>query len=121
METHYATIWESIADAVGDRDAIVNGATRRTWSEYDDRASRLASALGDAGLQANSKVGLYLYNGNEYLESQFAAMKFRGVPINVNYRYLDDELVYLVDNSDSEVTVAVTTVSRGMIASSGAR
>ena len=43
-----------------------------------------------------------MYNGNEYLEAQFAALKQRLVPINVNYRYLDDELVYLLDNSDSQ-------------------
>jgi len=110
MEKHYATIWESIADAVGDSEAIVNGATRRTWSEYEDRAARLASALGDAGLQADSKVGLYLYNSNEYLESQFASMKLRGVPVNVNYRYLDEELLYLIENSDAEALIFHTSL-----------
>ena len=87
MEKHYATIWESIADTIGDQDALVHGATRRDWSAYDDRAARLASALHTAGLGADSKLGLYLYNSNEYLEAQFASFKGRGVPINVNYRY----------------------------------
>ena len=58
METHFATLWEAVADAIGDREALVTGATRRTWSEYDDRASRLASALSAAGLGPDSKVGL---------------------------------------------------------------
>ena len=51
-----------------------------------------------------------LYNGNEYLESQFACMKGRGVPININYRYLDDELLYLLDNSDAEALVFHTSL-----------
>jgi len=110
METHFATLWESVADAIGDHEALVTGATRRTWSEYDDRASRLASAFSAAGLGPDSKVGLYLWNGNEYLESQFAAMKGRGVPVNINYRYLDDELLYLLDNSDAEALVFHTSL-----------
>jgi len=103
VEAHLATLWESFADAIGDREALVCGDSRRTWRMFDDRAARLASAFAAAGLKADSKVGLYLYNSNEYLESQFAAFKQRAVPININYRYLDDELLYLLENSDSEV------------------
>ena len=110
MDLHYATLWEAISDTIGDRDAIVNGDVRRTWTEYDDRASRLASAFTGAGLGPDSKIGMYLYNGNEYLETQFAGMKLRGVPINVNYRYLDDELLYLLDNSDAEALVFHTSL-----------
>ena len=102
MEKQFATIWESIADSIGDSPAVTQGTVTRTWSEYEQRASRLARALVDAGLQPQSKVGLYLYNSNEYLEAQFATFKFRGVPVNVNYRYLDEELLYLLDNSDAE-------------------
>ena len=102
MEKQFATIWESIADSIGDSPAVTQGTVTRTWTEYEQRASRIASALVDAGLQPQSKVGLYLYNSNEYLEAQFATFKFRGVPVNVNYRYLDEELLYLLDNSDAE-------------------
>ena len=100
MEAHLATLWESFADAIGDREALVCGERRCTWQVYDDRAARLASAFAAAGLKTDSKVGLYLYNSNEYLESQFAAFKLRAVPVNINYRYLDDELLYLLDNSE---------------------
>ncbi|MFP8874142.1 MAG: AMP-binding protein, partial [Myxococcota bacterium] len=110
VELHYATLWEAISDVIGDRDAIVNGDVRRTWTEYDERASRLAGAFAAAGLGPGSKIGVYLYNGNEYLETQFAGMKLRGVPINVNYRYLDDELLYLLDNSDAEALVFHTSL-----------
>jgi len=102
MEKQFATIWESIADSIGDSPAVTHGTVTRTWTEYEQRAARIASALVDAGLQPQSKVGLYLYNSNEYLEAQFATFKFRGVPVNVNYRYLDEELLYLLDNSDAE-------------------
>ena len=110
MEMHYATLWEAISDVIGDRDAIVNGDVRRTWSEYEERASRLAGAFEASGLGPNSKIGMYLYNGNEYLETQFAGMKLRAVPVNVNYRYLDDELLYLLDNSDAEALVFHTSL-----------
>ena len=105
MELHFATVWEAITDQIGDTTAVVHGDVRRTWSEFDERSARLASAFTAAGLGPDSKIGLYLYNGNEYLEAQYAAFKMRGVAINVNYRYLDDELWYLLDNSDSEALV----------------
>ena len=105
MEMHFATVWESIADVIPDAPAVTHGTTTRTWSDYDDRAARLATAFSAAGLGPDSKIGLYLYNGNEYMEAQYAAMKLRGVPININYRYLDEELRYLLDNSDAQALV----------------
>lgn len=104
-EWHFATLWESIADAVPDRDAVVCGDRRVTWREWEERSARLASAFTAAGLRPEAKIGLYLYNSTEYTETQFAAFKGRQVPINVNYRYLDDELHYLLDNSDAEALV----------------
>ncbi len=55
-------------------------------------------------------MSLYLYNSPEYLIAQHGAFKTRAVPVNVNYRYLDDELAYLIDNSDSEVLVFHTSL-----------
>jgi fatty-acyl-CoA synthase len=105
MEFHFATIWESVADVLPEHTAVVHGARRFTWAQYDDRAARVASAFVEAGLGPDSKIGLYLYNGNEYLESHYAAFKMRGVPINVNYRYTGEELRYLLDNADAEALV----------------
>lgn len=102
---HFATIWESFADTIADVPAIKHGEITRTWSQWDDRSARLAAAYTAAGLGPDSKIGLFMYNGNEYLEAQYAAFKIRGVPVNVNYRYLDDELWYLLDNSDAEALV----------------
>jgi acyl-CoA synthetase (AMP-forming)/AMP-acid ligase II len=111
MEIHYATLWEKYADSLADRDAVIHGTTRRTWAAYEDRAARLAAGFAAAGLGHDSKIGMYLFNGNEYLETQFAGMKLRGVPINVNYRYLDEELLYLLDNSDAEALVFHSSLS----------
>ena len=105
MQTHFGTIWEAIADAVPDQAAVVQGDRRVSWREYEQRAARLAQGLLDAGLGPQSKVGMYLYNSPEYCETNFASMKFGGIPINVNYRYLDNELEYLLDNADIEALV----------------
>lgn len=102
MHVNFASIWEAIADATPDAPAVIHGTRRISWRDYDLRAARLAQALLDAGLGPHSKVGMYLYNSPEYCETNFAAMKIRGIPINVNYRYLDEELAYLIDNSDME-------------------
>jgi acyl-CoA synthetase (AMP-forming)/AMP-acid ligase II len=89
-----------ISDIVPDNDALICGDEIVTWKEYDDESSKIASALSAAGLQANSKAGLYLNNSNEYLIAQNAIFKIGGIPINVNYRYVAEELIYLLDNSD---------------------
>ncbi|MFM8973293.1 MAG: acyl-CoA synthetase [Actinomycetota bacterium] len=102
MEGNLADIIEAVADALPGGLALVQGDRRLTWSEFDDRAARLAGALSAAGVGPGAKVASYLYNGNEYLEGVLATFKLRGVPVNVNYRYLEDELVYLLENSDAE-------------------
>jgi fatty-acyl-CoA synthase len=102
MEMNFATVWESITEAIPEAPAITHGDTTRTWAEYTERAARVAGALDAVGLGHDAKTALYMYNCNEYMEAQYGCMKTRGVPINVNYRYLDEELWYLLDNSDSE-------------------
>jgi len=101
----FANVLESVADSMTERTAIVQGDRRRTWGEFDDRAARLAGALRELGLGPDSKVASYTYNSNEYVEGLYATFKLRGVPVNVNYRYLEDELAYLLDNSDTEVVL----------------
>ncbi|MBV8951006.1 MAG: AMP-binding protein, partial [Actinobacteria bacterium] len=105
MELHPATLWEAISDVVPDRPALVQGQTRRTWRQFDERASRLAGAFSAHGVGADAKVGLLLYNCPEFLESYFAALKVRAVPFNVNYRYTGEELAYLLTNADAQALV----------------
>ena len=105
VATHFGAVWESIADHIPDAIAVAQGQRYVSWGAYEQRAARLARALLDAGLGPHSRVGMYLYNSPEYCETNFAAMKMRGVPININYRYLDNELAYLLDNADVEALV----------------
>jgi acyl-CoA synthetase (AMP-forming)/AMP-acid ligase II len=95
-----ADMFEAVADAVPDRTALVVGDRRLTYRELDERSTRLANHLAASGVKAGDHVGLYLYNGSEYIEGYFAAYKLRAVPINVNYRYVEAELRYLFDNAD---------------------
>ncbi len=97
-----ASVWEAIADHRGDALALHCGDVSRTWSEFEARAARLAGALEAAGVRPGDNVALALYNGNEYMEAVFAAFKQRAAPCNVNYRYVEPELGYLVDNSDAK-------------------
>ncbi len=109
MDFHFATAFEVIADTLPDDPALICGDTMRTWSEFDDRAARIASVLNAHGLGVGSKVGIYLHNSNEYSEVHHGIFKIRGCPINVNYRYKSDELVYLLDNADAEAVVFQST------------
>ena len=103
MEMQFATIWETISDHIPNDPALICDENVKTWKEYEERAAKLAFFLNEKSIGNDSKIGLYLHNSNEYLEAQFATFKVEGVPINVNYRYVEEELIYLLDNSDSEV------------------
>ena len=102
MELNFASVWEKIADLIPNNTALICGNQTKTWNEYDLIAAKLATGLTQAGLTTYSKAGLYLHNSNEYLEAQYAIFKIGGTPINVNYRYKSEELLYLLDNSDCE-------------------
>lgn len=105
MNEHFATTWEAIADAYPGDPAIIYGTRVWTWSEFDDRASRLAAAMTAAGVGAGDTVAIDLYNCAEYLETFYAALKIRAVPANVNYRYLDDEMLHLLQQAEARVLV----------------
>jgi acyl-CoA synthetase (AMP-forming)/AMP-acid ligase II len=104
-DQHHATIWEGIADRLADRPALRHGSRVTTWAELDDRAARLAGALVAHGVGFEDSVGLYLYNGPEYFETFFAALKIRARPFNANYRYRGNELRHLLENAEARVLV----------------
>jgi len=98
-------VWSAIAREVPDRDAIVCGERRISWAAFGDRSARLASWLHREGLRPGDKVAIDLTNVPEYLETFFAALRLGCVPVNVNYRYVADEVRYVLENSDTRVLV----------------
>lgn len=107
MEYNLADLFESVVDVVPDREALVfvdhpgTGAERRlTFSELDAAANRIGHHLINSGIRPGEHVGLHLYNGIEYLQSVLGCLKARVVPVNVNYRYVEEELVYLYRDAD---------------------
>ena len=102
---NYAPAWESVAAAMPDQPAIVQGDDAWAWSRVDAEADALAAGLIGAGLQQQSKVAVYMTNRPEFLVSYFAAFKAGLVPLNINYRYTSSELAYLLDNADAEAVV----------------
>ena len=88
-----------------DNPALIHGDRVISWPEMTKRSNNLAYALRQRGAVTGDKVGFYLRNQPEYMEGVAACFKGRLTPVNVNYRYLDDELVYIFDNSDSVAAI----------------
>lgn len=107
MEYNLADLFESVVDVVPGREALAHfdlpgsGAERRlTYAELDAAANRVGHHLLERGVRPGEHVGLHLYNGVEYLQTALGCLKARVVPVNVNYRYVEDELVYLYRDAD---------------------
>lgn len=111
-------IHEAIAASRSDQECLVFRDRRYTWSEITERTRRLGNYFGSRGLGCHTErsdiashesgqdhLAVYLHNGNEYLESMLAAFKARVVPFNVNYRYVAEELSYLLVDSGATAIV----------------
>jgi 3-oxocholest-4-en-26-oate---CoA ligase len=102
---NFADVWELVANTIPDALALIHGDRTVTWASFDRRADAVAGALLDFGVERQDKVAHYLYNCPEYLESTFAIFKAGLVPVNTNYRYTEDELVYLWENADAAIVI----------------
>ncbi|WP_084394588.1 MULTISPECIES: acyl-CoA synthetase [Henriciella] len=83
--------------------ALIHGDRIVSWPEMTARSNNVARNLRARGIETGDKAGFYLRNQPEYMEALAACFKGRFTHVNVNYRYLDDELTYIFDNSDSAV------------------
>jgi acyl-CoA synthetase (AMP-forming)/AMP-acid ligase II len=101
----FAEVWSAVAAEVPTRPALVCRDRTITWHDFADRARRLASHLAGAGLGPGDKVALDMTNRPEYLESFYGALLLGAVPVNVNYRYVADEIAYVLENSDARAVV----------------
>ena len=99
MEFNLADLFECVADHVPEREALVCEKTRLTYRTLDERSTRLAHGLIGLGVAPGDHVGLFLYNCAEYVETMLACFKLRAVPVNINYRYLEEELAYLFQDA----------------------
>lgn len=95
-----ADLFEQAVDAWGDREYLVDENVRRTFNDVEGRANQLAHHLAAAGVGPGDHVGIYALNRAEWVETLWAVFKLRAVWININYRYVEDELSYLFDNAD---------------------
>jgi acyl-CoA synthetase (AMP-forming)/AMP-acid ligase II len=112
MRTHQlADLWEGVVDELGDeREAVVVrsetlGDRRLRHSELEARANRLAHHLQDCGVGPGDTIGCHLQNGTEYLEAMLAAFKLRAIPINLNHRYVAEELRYHFEDAGPVVVL----------------
>jgi acyl-CoA synthetase (AMP-forming)/AMP-acid ligase II len=118
LELDLVTIHEALAAELGDRPCLIWRDRTWTWTEVTDRTRRFANLLLAHGVtrtgsleacagweSPHQHVGLYLQNGNAYLEAQLGAAKAGAAAFNVNYRYVADELAYLFLDADAAAIV----------------
>ncbi|MDN5745615.1 MAG: AMP-binding protein [Nocardioidaceae bacterium] len=95
-----ADILEAMADVVPDRAAVISMDRTWTFAEIDERSTRLAHHLVSIGVQPGDHVAVHAPNRIEWVDALYGCLKARAVPININFKYLHDELAYLYDNAD---------------------
>ncbi|HCT81665.1 MAG TPA: acyl-CoA synthetase [Micromonosporaceae bacterium] len=100
MALNIADLFEHAADLYPDRIAIACGDREVTFAQMDERANRLAHHLASQGVEAGMHIGVYARNSIEAVETLLAAYKLRAVAINVNYRYVENELRYVFTDAD---------------------
>jgi acyl-CoA synthetase (AMP-forming)/AMP-acid ligase II len=128
-EWNLGELFEVVAGAVPDRDAVVADGERTTCAELDRRSDRVAALLADHGVTGGDRVGLLLRNGRPYLEVMLATFKLGVTPFNVHDRYTSDELRVLFDDAEPRLVVhepdlaprlAGTVTGGGLLAVDGA-
>jgi acyl-CoA synthetase (AMP-forming)/AMP-acid ligase II len=95
-----ADIFERAVDLMPDRMALACGDRRLTFAQLEERSNRLAHHLAGLGVGHGDHLGIYAPNCSEWVEGMLACFKIRAVPININFRYVEDELRYIFDNAD---------------------
>lgn len=113
-EENLATLFESIADVIPTETALRHEERSVSWLEFDDTAARLANALQVSGVLPGAKVAIAMYNCPEWLESFYGSIKARTQPANVNYRYRDAELKYLLEDSEAEAVIFHASLADGL-------
>lgn len=103
---NYGDILDAVIPVIPpDHPALIHGSRTITWSQLDVRSNRLARSLAASGLEPGAKVAFYMRNRPEFMETLAACLRGRYVHVNINYRYIAEEVFYIFDNSDAEAIV----------------
>jgi acyl-CoA synthetase (AMP-forming)/AMP-acid ligase II len=118
VELNLAVIHEAIAARWPARECLAWRGRRWSWAEVTDRTRRLATVLREAGIgrhrtldecelweSPHDQVALYLLNSNAYLEGMLGAYKARAAPFNVNFRYVAEELRYVLADAGTRAVL----------------
>lgn len=105
MSFNLADVFELAVDTYPDREYLVADGKRSTYRQMDERANQLAHHLAAQGIGKGDHVGIYAYNSLEWVEALWAVFKIRAVWININYRYVENELAYIFKNADLKALI----------------
>ncbi len=118
MSFDLSTVFHTVAETIPDREVLIWRDRRLTYAQMDARIDGIAHYLVEQGLGCHAErdslenhqsgqdhIGLYLRNGNEYLEAMVAGYRARVAPFNVNYRYVEEELLYLLADAKAKALV----------------
>jgi len=113
-----STVFRTVAETIPDQKVFVWRDRRLTYAQMDARIDGVAHYLASRGLGCHTErdalaghqsgqdhLGLYLRNGNAYLEAMVAGYRARVAPFNVNYRYVEEELLYLLGDAKAKALV----------------
>lgn len=116
MEFNVADLIERVANNVPDREAVICGTERATYRHFDEKSRQFGRYLLSVGLDKGDHVAIYAYNSVEWIVAMLGCYKIGAVPININYRYVEDELVYIFNDADIKAVVYDTEFSEKLIA-----
>ena len=113
-----STVFRTVAETIPDKQVLIWRDKRLTYAQMDARIDGVAHYLASRGLgchverdqlqnhqSGQDHMGLYLRNGNEYLEAMVAGYRARVAPFNVNFRYVEEELLYLLADAKARALV----------------
>lgn len=100
MDFNFADLLERVANNIPDREALVCGDRRASYRQLDEDSSRFAAHLLSCGISKGDHVGIYGYNSIEWVTAMLGCYKIGAAPININFRYVDEELIYIARDAD---------------------
>jgi 3-oxocholest-4-en-26-oate---CoA ligase len=111
VKENYAEIWRLVAAELPDSPAIISGSDVLSYAEYDRKAAQLAALLVARGLGRGSKIPIFMYNRPEYMIALYAAFKIGAIPVTINYKYQEKEVLALLEDCDASALVYPASLS----------